>query len=92
MSGVPDGWNRIPKDDGWRKVHLASIEALGVRLWLMCDACHHTAYPEPRAFAEEHQLELTTPLLLISRRLRCSKCGSRKCGCRPEPYSNLKRK
>jgi hypothetical protein len=28
MSGVPDRWNRFPKDDGWRKVHLASTEAL----------------------------------------------------------------
>jgi hypothetical protein len=77
MSGVPDGWNRIPKDDGWRKVHLARVEELGHRLWLMCDACHHTTYPEPRAFADEHRLEMTTPLLLIARRLRCSKCGSR---------------
>ncbi len=92
MSAVPDGWNRIPKDDAWRKVHLAYMVEMANRLWLRCDACGHETYPEPQAFADEHHLEMTTPLLPISRRLRCSKCGSRKCGCRPEPYNNLQRR
>jgi hypothetical protein len=56
----------------------------------MWDECFHAAYPEPGIFVNEHQLDMTTPLLLIARRLRCSKCGSRKCGCWPEPYNNLK--
>ncbi len=72
------------------EVHLAYMVSMDQRLWLRCDACGHEIYPQPQAFAREHQLEMTKPLLLISRRLRCSKSGSRKCGCRPEPCNNLK--
>jgi hypothetical protein len=43
--------------------------------------------PESKAFATEHGLEMTLPLLSIARRLRCSRCGERKAHCWPEPYS-----
>ncbi len=92
VDGVPDGWNRLPKDNAWRQVHLAYMVEMANRLWLRCDVCGHEVYPEPLAFADEHHLDMTTPLLLISRRLRCSKCGSRKCGYRPEPYTISKRR
>ncbi len=79
-------WHTIPKDDAWKQVMLARMEEAGTKLWLMCDARLRTVYPEPRAFAEEHGLDMTTPLPTISLRLRCTKCGERKAHFRPEPY------
>lgn len=80
------GWHTIPKDDGWKKVTLASIAKLGQRLWLRCNACCHSVTPEPLAFGAEHGLPDTTPLLLIELRLVCTKCRERKAHCWPEPY------
>jgi hypothetical protein len=45
----------------------------------------------PRKFAERHGLVMTTPMLSISRRLRCTRCGAKKGGCRPEPHDTRKR-
>ena len=83
---MDENWHREPRDGAWREVHLAHVAGLGVRLWLRCDACGHSITPEPEAFAGEHQLEMTTPLLAIARRLRCSHCGAKKAHCWPEPY------
>lgn len=83
-----DGWHKLPKDDAWREVHLAHVERSGVRLWLRCNKCGHSLTPEPRDFAEEHRLEMTMPLLIIARRLCCTKCGARKAHCWPEPYKS----
>lgn len=79
-------WHHVPRDDAWRQVHLAHVESLGSRLWLRCNECGHSLTPEPRHFAEAHDLEMMTPLLTIARRLRCSRCGARKAICWPEPY------
>jgi hypothetical protein len=84
---VDPEWHQFPKDDAWRQVHLAHVETLGVRLWLRCNACGDSLTPESKAFATEHGLEMTLPLLSIARRLRCSRCGERKAHCWPEPYS-----
>ena len=70
----------------WPQVHLGSVAGLGARLRLRCNACGHSITPEPEAFAGEHDLEMTIPLLAIAQRLRCSRCGARKAHCWPEPY------
>jgi len=80
-------WHAEPKDDAWRQVHLAHVEGLGQRLWLRCDACGHSITPGPRDFATTHDLEMTTPLLIIAGRLRCTQCNERKAHCWPEPNS-----
>jgi len=32
-------WHTLPNDDAWRRVTPLSVEALGQRLWLRCNAC-----------------------------------------------------
>jgi len=39
-------------------------------------------------FADFHQLEPTTPFLLINRRLRCVVCGKKNGQCRPETHGS----
>jgi hypothetical protein len=82
---MSDIWHPQPRDGAWRQVHLAHVESLGKKLWLQC-VCGHASEPLPRAFAEQHALPMSTPLLSIARRLRCTRCGERKAHCRPEPY------
>jgi DNA-directed RNA polymerase subunit RPC12/RpoP len=62
------------------------LEGLGKDAWLRCDACAHTVMVPPRELAERHGLDMLAPMLIISRRLRCTRCGARKGGCRPEPH------
>jgi DNA-directed RNA polymerase subunit RPC12/RpoP len=76
-------WHPTPKDDAWGQ---AQLERLGKDAWLRCDECAHTVMVKPRHFAERHQLDMLTPLLTISRRMRCTRCGARKGGCRPAPH------
>jgi hypothetical protein len=83
---VDPEWHQYPKDDAWRQVHLAHVENLGARLWLRCNDCGHSLTPAPRAFAQDHHLEMRTPLLTIARRLRCTCREARKAHCWPEPY------
>lgn len=85
------GWHTIPKDDAWKRVTLASVDALGQRLWLRCDGCARNLYTPPMIFAGEHQLDPATPLFSITMRLRCTHCGERKGHCWPEPYSQARR-
>ena len=79
-------WHPTPQDDAWKLAHLAMLECLGKDAWLRCDECAHTVMVKPRDFAERHGLDMLTPLLAISRRMRCSRCGARKGGCRPAPH------
>jgi hypothetical protein len=37
---------------------------------MRCDECAHTLMVKPREFAETHGIEMLTPLLTISRRMR----------------------
>lgn len=79
-------WHPEPKDDTWKRSHLAMVEGLGKRLWLSCDQCQRSAMVDVRAFAEQHGLDMRTPLLSISRALRCSRCGERRSWCRLQPH------
>jgi predicted adenine nucleotide alpha hydrolase (AANH) superfamily ATPase len=63
-------WHPTPKDDAGRQAHLAMLERLGKEVWLRCDGCAHTVMIKPRDFAERHGLDMLTPLLTISRRMR----------------------
>jgi hypothetical protein len=62
------------------------VEGLGKRLWLSCDQCQHNVMTDVRAFADRHGLDMRTPLLAISRALKCSKCGEMRSWCRLEPH------
>ena len=75
----------VLKDDAWRQAHLAMLEGLQMQALLRCDACGRSMLVDPREFAERHGLNMLTPMLTISRRLRCTACGERKAGCRPAP-------
>jgi hypothetical protein len=41
---------------------------------------------EPATFSAETHVPMTTPLLAVSVRLRCTTCGERRVHVRPEPY------
>jgi hypothetical protein len=70
-------WHRIPTDNAWKQAHLAMVEGSGKRLWLGCDGCQHTVMIAPREFADRHALDMQTPLLTLSRALRCTRRGER---------------
>ena len=48
------------------------VEKLGKHLWLNCDGCQRAGMADVREFATTHQLDMNTPLLTISCRLRCT--------------------
>jgi hypothetical protein len=79
-------WHPTPKDDAWKQAHLSMVKGIGKRLWLHCDICAHAVVAEPDAFAASHGLDMLTPLLTISRALRCTRCGERKAWCWPEAH------
>jgi hypothetical protein len=77
----------ISKLERYRNQSLASsLGGLGKRLWLSCDHCQHSTMVDVRAFAERHGLDMRTPLLTISRALKCSRCGERRSWCRMETH------
>jgi len=41
-----------------------------MRLMLRCDACSRSTVEDPRLFAARHNLDLLTPMLTVSKRLR----------------------
>jgi hypothetical protein len=90
-SDTPDCWNPLPKDDAWKQCTLRGVVDAGQRLWLDCCGCNRHRYIGPLEWAEKHGVDLETPLLLISRRIRCSRCGRRAVKVKAEPYSNLRR-
>ena len=71
-------WHPTPTDDAWKQAHLAMVEGLGKRLWLGCDWCQHAIVIAPRELADWHGLDMLTPLLTLSRALRCARWGERK--------------
>jgi len=85
-------WHRRPKDDAWRRVTLASINALGQRLWMHCNGCGHSVVEPPLAFAERARLETDTPLLIVAEALVCTRCQARKAHAWPEPYGTKLRR
>ncbi len=80
-------WHRLPSNDAWKSVTLASVHGLGQRVWLRCNQCGHENLADAIGFAADHHLEPGTPLLTIARRLKCTRCGARKAHCWPEPYA-----
>jgi hypothetical protein len=80
-------WHHIPKDDAWKQAHLAMLVRLGKRAWLHCDDCQHSVMIEPSELAQRHWLDMLTPLLAISKAMRCTHCGARRGCCWPEPHS-----
>jgi hypothetical protein len=82
-------WHTLPKDDAWRLVTPLSVEALGNRLWLRCNACGHDLIVPAVEWCTSRHLRADMPLLLIARRLRCERCGERKAHCWPEPHDSL---
>jgi hypothetical protein len=80
-------WHHVPKDDAWKQAHLAMLVRLGKRAWLHCDDCRHSVMVEPHELAQRHQLDMLTPLLTISKAMRCTRCGARRGCCWPEPHN-----
>ena len=83
-------WHSTPRNDGWKCVTPRSVEALGQRLWLRCNACGHDLLVPAVDWASGCGVDPETPLFTIARRLRCERCGERKAHCWPEPHDNLK--
>ena len=75
--------HRIPKDDGWRRVTLESVAALGQQVWLRCNACAHEKHLDPIEFAASLRIDPATPLLAIGQRLKCGECGEMRAHCWP---------
>ena len=65
---------------------LGYVEKRNEWLWLRCSPCGNEKFVEAETFAGETGLDLRTPLLAISWRLRCTRCGERKAHANPEPY------
>ena len=63
------------------------LAKLGKRAWLHCDGCRHSIMIEPHELAQRHRLDMLTPLLTISKAMRCTRCGARKGCCWPEPHN-----
>jgi hypothetical protein len=80
-------WHHIPKDDAWKQAHLAMLGRLGKRAWLHCDQCRHSVMVEPTELAQRDRRDMLTPLLTISKSMRCTRCGARKGCCWPEPHN-----
>ena len=79
-------WHVLPADGAWKQVTLATMAALGYRLWIRCNHCGHSVTPEVEDFAGRYRLDKQTPLMIVGRALKCTKCGERKAHCWPEPY------
>jgi predicted adenine nucleotide alpha hydrolase (AANH) superfamily ATPase len=84
-------WHRTPNDDAWKQAHLQMLVNLNMNRMLRCDHCAHTTIEDPRLFAARHNLDLLTPMLTVSRRLRCTKCEECKGKATPEPSSGKPR-
>jgi hypothetical protein len=90
-SDTPDRWNPFPKDSAWQRATLRGIVDDGKKLWLHCSACERHRYLPTLEWVQKHGVDLDTPLLLVARRIRCSRCGRRAVKVRSEPYRNLER-
>jgi hypothetical protein len=98
--GTTKGWSEtdidrvyhpFPKDDAWKQVTLQGVIDEGKRLWLRCSGCERHAYVPALDFSDEHKIDPTTPVLLISRGVRCTRCGDRKVSVTVEPYAGKSR-
>jgi hypothetical protein len=81
-------WHKVPKGDRWKEATLAMLVTIGRRAWLRCDHCGHDVTREPREFADQHGLDMRTPLFMITLALRCTKCGTQRARCGVSPYES----
>ena len=81
----------FPKDDAWKQCGVRGIVDDGNKLWLHCYGCHRHRYADAREWVEKNDVDLDTPLLLISRRVRCTRCDRLTVTVTAAPYSNLPR-
>jgi DNA-directed RNA polymerase subunit RPC12/RpoP len=84
-------WHSTPKDDAWKQAHLEMLVKLGMELMLRCDHCQHRTVEDPRLFAARYELDIRTPMLTISKALRCSHCGQKRGRAMPEPSNSKPR-
>jgi hypothetical protein len=89
-NGVTNDGHWLPKDDGWKQCTLRRLVNEGLRLWLHCYGCHRHCYVDTLAWVEKNAVDLDTPILLINRRVRCTRCNRLTVKLAAEPYSNLK--
>jgi hypothetical protein len=47
------------------------LARLGKCAWLHCDGCRQSILIEPHELAQRHRLDMLTPLLTISKAMRC---------------------
>lgn len=64
----------------------ARMRNSAMQRWLGCDWCQHHVMIAPRELADRHGLDMQTPLLMLSRALRCTRCGERKGHACIEPH------
>lgn len=81
----------FPKDDGWKRCTVRGIVEDGSKLWLYCYACHGDRYADAREWVEKNNVDVDVPLLLIGRRIRCTRCNRLTVTVTAAPYSNLSR-
>jgi hypothetical protein len=81
----------FPKDDAWKQCTVRGIVDDGNKLWLHCYGCHRHRYADAREWVEKNNVDLDMPLLLIGRRIRCTRCNRRTVTITAAPYSNLRR-
>ncbi len=84
---IDRAYHPMPRDDAWKRVTLEYIAERGVRLRLGCCGCQRWAWAWPKAFADQHGLDMRTPLLTVERRIRCTTCKARIIKISPENYS-----
>ncbi|CAA2142778.1 hypothetical protein [Hyphomicrobium sp. ghe19] len=82
---------RLPTDDAWRKCTLRGIIEDGARIWLDCSGCQRSSYVEALPWIQQYGVDIDMPLLLLARRIRCTRCGRRTVAVKSEPYRNLPR-
>ena len=71
--------------DAYDQLDEHTADVLEEQLFRPAQAAYARAQRTYSGFAERHGLDMLTPMLTISRRLRCTACGERKAGCRPAP-------
>ncbi len=82
---------RFPTDDAWKRCTLRGIIDDDKRVWLDCSGCHRHRYVETLLWVRQYRLDIDMPLLLLARRIRCTRCGRRTVAVKAEPYTNLER-
>jgi hypothetical protein len=70
-NGVANDAHWFTIDDAWKQCRMRRLVDDGQRLWLHCYGCHRHRYVNTLAWVEKKAVD--TPILLISRRVRCTR-------------------